>query len=438
MHTKPAKSKLQQMSACACLVLLLASRAQAQTDWNQIHQQNWEHQQRIEAQNRQQQENQENYMRQQEQEQQNARDAQDARSQQNQDYSGNQQSYQAPQAGWVDSYLSMAMTARYAEAWVAMNFRNKADADAAVLAACQKQVGEAPCFIAMGITNGYVANSLADGGAVLADLGATAEEAKAKVAAQCEQASIGCTPMHVYASPGWRVNTTPADFERVISPVLTPELENHYAVVAWTTSDDVWAKSTWAASGHKTLEAAEAVAIDRCKQDAGDQCKRATFTSRGFIAIGQDDAGQLRTHVNHTAARAEQGLQTRCKKDQHSCTLIQVVDARSSGAKRIQLPRPWLGLTYNEVSAELAKQLGFEKPRGALITEVTKGGPAAKAGLQVGDVVLIYDGKPVNESSEFGGIIGQSKTGAPIKIELMHYGKRATITATLVEFGGTQ
>jgi hypothetical protein len=253
----PIHPKSPQTQAFACVAFLLASSAYAQTDWNQIHQQNWEHQQRIEAQNRQQQENHENYMRQQEQEQQNAQaaqdqqdayDAQNQQNQQNQGYSSTQQSYQAPQGGWVDSYLAMAMTPRYAEAWVAVNFRSKADAESAVLAACQQQSGQVPCFIAMGITNGYVANSMADGGAVLADFAATAAEAKAKVAAQCEQASTGCAPMHVYESMAWRTDSVPADFERVISPTLTPETENHYAVITWTTSNDLWSKSAWAAS----------------------------------------------------------------------------------------------------------------------------------------------------------------------------------------------
>ncbi len=425
-------SKKHSTGALACVVLLLTKSAVAQTNWDQIHQQNWEHQQRIEAQQRQERENHENYMRQQEQQQ----AEQAAQYEQSQNYSNDQQSYQ-PQVGWVDSYLAMAMTERHAEAWVAVNFQNKVDADAAALAACQQAVAPVPCFIAMGITNGYVANSLTDTGALFADSAASASEAKAKVAAQCEQARVGCTPMHVYASPPWQLGGVPG-IAQVISPIITPEVERRYAVVVWTTGNDMWAKSAWAASGHETLEAAEAVAMDRCKQDAGDQCKRATFAPLGFIAIGQDDLGQLRTHVNRTATRAEQGLQTQCKRDQRSCTLIQVVNARQSGARRIQQPRPWIGLTYDAVSAELAKKQGLEKPHGALITDIIPGSPIAKAGMQVGDVVLVYNGKPINEFGELGGAIAQSKTGVPIQLELIHDGKPATVTVTPIEFGGTQ
>ena len=438
LNIQAAKNQLV-LATLALFATVVTTCAQAQTNWDQIHQQNWEHQQRIEAQNRQQQENQENYTRQLEQQaEQDAQNSQNQNQQNEQSDQGSQQNYQAPQAGWVDSYLSMAMTARHGAAWVAVNFDSKARADEASLAACQAAVKEVPCFIAFGVTNGYVANAMAGNGAILADWGATAAEAQAKVNAQCEGPGMRCEPMHTYSSPAWRSDRRPSDFERVISPTLTPEMEYRFAVVVWTTGEDVWAKSAWAASGHSTLEAAEAVAMDRCKQDAGDQCKRATHVSSGFIAIGQDDNGMLRTSVSQSNSGAEQGLMARCKTDQRRCTLIRVVAASESAARRIQLPRPWIGLTYNEVNASLAKELGFDSPRGALITEVTANGPAAAAGLQVGDVVLRYDGKPIIESGQFAGIIGQSKSGTALAVETIHFGKAKTITVTPVEFGGTQ
>ena len=58
--------------------------------------------------------------------------------------------------------------------------------------------------------------------------------------------------------------------------------------------------------------------------------------------------------------------------------------------------RGWLGVRIQSVTDEIAESLGLDKPNGALVASVNDGGPAQKAGIQPGDVVLTFDGKDVD------------------------------------------
>ena len=65
-----------------------------------------------------------------------------------------------------------------------------------------------------------------------------------------------------------------------------------------------------------------------------------------------------------------------------------------------KVTRGRIGVTIQEVTRELAESFGLSKPSGALVSNVEKDGPADKAGIQVSDVILKFDGKPVNSSSD--------------------------------------
>ena len=71
----------------------------------------------------------------------------------------------------------------------------------------------------------------------------------------------------------------------------------------------------------------------------------------------------------------------------------------------------WLGATAQELTVELAQAYGLDSPRGALITELAPSGPAEKAGLQFGDIVLAFDNAAIAESADLPPIIGASQPG---------------------------
>ncbi len=83
-----------------------------------------------------------------------------------------------------------------------------------------------------------------------------------------------------------------------------------------------------------------------------------------------------------------------------------------------KVSRGWLGVSIQEVSSDLAESFGLDRPRGALVTEVQEDSPAAKGGLQPSDVVLKFDGKPVENSGDLPRIVGNTKPGTKVAMQV--------------------
>jgi serine protease Do len=96
-----------------------------------------------------------------------------------------------------------------------------------------------------------------------------------------------------------------------------------------------------------------------------------------------------------------------------------------------KLVRGWLGVRIQEVSQEIAESVGLDKPRGALIAGMTDGGPAAKAGIQNGDVVLSFDGKPVADNRALPRMVAESQVGKTVPMEVLRKGKRQNVSVTV-------
>ncbi len=98
-----------------------------------------------------------------------------------------------------------------------------------------------------------------------------------------------------------------------------------------------------------------------------------------------------------------------------------------------RVSRGWLGVLIQDVTRELAESFGMEKPEGALIARVLEDGPAARAGLEVGDIVLEFDGKPVANSSDLPPIVGRTRVGARVPVKILRAGKSLTLTVVTAE-----
>lgn len=96
-----------------------------------------------------------------------------------------------------------------------------------------------------------------------------------------------------------------------------------------------------------------------------------------------------------------------------------------------KVSRGWLGVAIQEVNRDLAESFGLERPAGALVAQVMDGGPAAKGGLRVGDVILSVDGSAIDMSADLPHMIGTIKPDTKAKLGIVRDGERATISVTI-------
>ncbi len=97
-----------------------------------------------------------------------------------------------------------------------------------------------------------------------------------------------------------------------------------------------------------------------------------------------------------------------------------------------RIVRPWLGAGGQSVTSDIAQGLKMQHPGGVLINEVTPGGPAAQAGLAVGDVVLAIEGHEVDDSDGMRFRLATMPATGPAKLTVWRGGQRREVTAMLV------
>ena len=107
---------------------------------------------------------------------------------------------------------------------------------------------------------------------------------------------------------------------------------------------------------------------------------------------------------------------------------IQVADQLRDGGK---VKRGWLGVTIQDVNRELAEALDMDKPFGALVSSILPNSPASKSDLQVQDVIIEYNGKPVRHSSDLPFYVGRTRVGTAANIIIMRGGKKRTVEVTI-------
>lgn len=98
-----------------------------------------------------------------------------------------------------------------------------------------------------------------------------------------------------------------------------------------------------------------------------------------------------------------------------------------------KVSRGWLGVVIQEVTADLAESFGMDRPRGALVSQVQENSPAARAGLQAADVILLFNGKPVENSGDLPRMVGMAKPGAKIALQVWRKGRAQALQVELGE-----
>jgi len=106
-----------------------------------------------------------------------------------------------------------------------------------------------------------------------------------------------------------------------------------------------------------------------------------------------------------------------------------VVQAALKGGK---VQRPWLGASLQPVTPDIAESLGLAAPSGALVSNVRANGPAARAGLQAGDVVVGVDDKPVQDPHAFQYRFVTKGIGGQANLSVLRKGQKLTTTIALI------
>ena len=106
----------------------------------------------------------------------------------------------------------------------------------------------------------------------------------------------------------------------------------------------------------------------------------------------------------------------------------------SNNAKRVisqliefgETKRGWLGVRIQYVTNEIAEVEKLDKPRGALVASVADGSPSDDAGIKPGDIILEFDGKPINEMSELPKIVAATDVGKKVKVKVWRNQRKIT------------
>ncbi|MCU0869144.1 MAG: Do family serine endopeptidase [Burkholderiales bacterium] len=101
-----------------------------------------------------------------------------------------------------------------------------------------------------------------------------------------------------------------------------------------------------------------------------------------------------------------------------------------------RVTRGWIGLSLQDVNQDLAKSFGMDLPRGGVVTSVKSGGPAERAGLQPGDVIVGFDGRPLAGSGDLPPLVGASKPGESRALTVLRDGKERTLAVRIGELPG--
>jgi serine protease Do len=103
-----------------------------------------------------------------------------------------------------------------------------------------------------------------------------------------------------------------------------------------------------------------------------------------------------------------------------------------------KMTRGRIGVALGEMTKEVAESLGLGKPRGAYVRNVEPGGPAALGGIESGDVILSFNGREINKSTDLPRVVGDTKPGSTATVQVWRKGGTRDLSVTVADTESTQ
>lgn len=95
--------------------------------------------------------------------------------------------------------------------------------------------------------------------------------------------------------------------------------------------------------------------------------------------------------------------------------------------------RGWIGVSIQTVTPEIAQTFGLKEPKGALVSDVVKGGPADTAGIKRGDIIVSFNGKDIKQMSDLPRIVAETPVGKDVDVVIIREGKELHLKVKVVE-----
>ena len=100
--------------------------------------------------------------------------------------------------------------------------------------------------------------------------------------------------------------------------------------------------------------------------------------------------------------------------------------------------RGWIGVQIQPVTQDIADSMGLKQAEGALVADPQKDGPAAKAGIDSGDIITAVNGQSIKDARELARVIGGLAPGSTAKLDVLHKGKSKVVSLTLGQLPNAQ
>jgi Domain of unknown function (DUF4189) len=216
--------------------------------------------------------------------------------------------------------------------WVAANYPSEEAATNAARGACGETMRD-DCKAVWQRGSGFIGAARTSAGSIVLSVHNSRRNVQAGLDDACKDVELGCTPLGIFASDTeFRGRFNRGSDTNIRSPRDLSTIRNIYAASSWLKGpgDD---GSFWVASGHRTREAAQAVALSLCQQNGprGVACELTTYTGQGVLLMFRHTTGSaILAEANE--ARAREALTKKCRRlSLVDCKVVHIQTARQPG-----------------------------------------------------------------------------------------------------------